>query len=58
MKRIAIITGGVVTNVAVWDGVAAWTPEGVLVDVTGTPEVGKGWTYVDGVFKPPAQVDQ
>jgi hypothetical protein len=53
MKRIAMIKNGIVQNIALWDGVSPWSPEGfILVDVTNL-DVGPGFTYSNGVFTPP-----
>ena len=59
MKHIAMIRGGVVVGVALWDGVQPWDPvAGGLcdstVDVTARPEVGPGWAYSGGTFAAPA----
>lgn len=54
MKRIAMITNGLVVNVSDWDGVTPWHPgdQYILIDVTGTA-VGPGWTYDGHDFHPP-----
>ena len=49
MHKIAMILNGVVENIAVWDGVSQWQPEGfTLVDVTEEPQVGMGYHYDAG----------
>ncbi len=46
MHRIAMILNGIVENIAVWDGVSLWQPEGfTLVDVTDQPQVSPGYRY-------------
>lgn len=51
--RIAMIRNGIVENIADWDGVAEWHPEGFeLIDVTQVL-CHIGDTYTDGVFSPP-----
>lgn len=51
--RYAIILNGEVVNVALWDGVTDWQPEGELVQLEDGSPVGPGWTYSDGVFVEP-----
>ena len=52
MKRIALINNGVVENVALWDGITAWNPEGfLLIDITDNPDVDKGWLYDGNNFQ-------
>lgn len=51
--RIAMIRNGIVENIADWDGVTEWHPEGFeLIDVTQVL-CHIGDTYTDGVFSPP-----
>jgi hypothetical protein len=51
MKTFAEIKDGVVVNVSVWD---AESPQGdQFIDITDIPNVGIGWTYVDGEFTDP-----
>ena len=58
MKRIASIENGAVTNVALWDGLTSWTPQGTTVDVTDQLQVGPGWTYDGADFiAPPRPAD-
>jgi len=46
LKHYAIVIDGVVVNTAVWDGVTEYSPEGLLVDLSGLdPEPGIGWDY-------------
>jgi len=54
--RMAIIKNGVVTNIAVWDGVSEWEPDGdAVVDVSDL-RVGIGYTYDGETFTaPPSQ---
>ena len=51
MKTFAEIKDGVIVNVSVWE---SETPQGEqFVEITGIPNVGIGWTYVDGEFTEP-----
>lgn len=62
MKKIAMILGGFVDNIVVWDGDQAWwdamTPTYTLVDITdikdarGNP-IGIGYSYDGAEFAPP-----
>jgi hypothetical protein len=53
MKTFAEIKDGVIVNVSVWGDES---PQGAqFVEITGTPNVGIGWTYVGGEFIEPAQ---
>lgn len=41
-----MIQNGIVQNIAVWDGVSSWSPQGyVLADITSMPQVDMGWAY-------------
>ena len=43
---VALITNGVVVNIAIWDGISLWTPScDSIVDITNNPDVQIGWTY-------------
>lgn len=54
MKRIAMIQNGIVQNIAVWDGISNWKPEGYdLVDVTDLSQVDIGWAYDGKSFSQP-----
>ena len=45
-KRYAIIRSGVVENVALWDGVAPWTPpQGTTLAANPPASVSIGWLY-------------
>lgn len=56
MRRIAMIKDGVVQNIALWNGETPWKPEGfIFFDVTDYPEIGPGFTYVNGVFSEPVE---
>lgn len=53
-KKMAMIKDGVVANVALWDGVSKWQPQGyTLIDVTNKPYVAPGYKYIDGTFSSP-----
>lgn len=50
---MAMIKNGIVENIAIWDGVAEWHPEGYdLVDVTEI-NCHIGDLYNNGVFETP-----
>lgn len=53
MARYCVVYSGVVTEVAEWDGVKPWTPQGTPIQ---DDEAGIGWTY-DGAFHPPPYSD-
>jgi hypothetical protein len=46
--RYAIVSGSLVVNVVLWDGVSDWTPSDGCEAVSCGDTVGPGWTY-DGV---------
>ena len=49
-----MIQANTVMNIAVWDGVSVWEPEGYeLVDVTEMPEVRIGFLYDGETFADP-----
>lgn len=51
-KKIAMIQNGIVQNIADWDGVTEWHPEGYqLIDVTELV-CNIGDSYNNGVFTP------
>lgn len=52
MKKVAEIKNAVIVNVTVWLEV----PDGEqYVDITDIPNVGIGWSYINGQFvEPPA----
>ncbi|WP_161139673.1 hypothetical protein [Propylenella binzhouense] len=52
VKRYAIVEGGIVINVALWDGEAEWTPDAgeAIPCPAGT---GIGWTWDGEAFAPP-----
>lgn len=45
MKRIAIITGSVVDNVAAWDGVTPWDPGRPTIELDPGERCGPEWTF-------------
>ena len=48
----AVVQGGKVVNVIVWDGESEYNPDGELIKISGlTPEPGIGWDYADGKFE-------
>jgi hypothetical protein len=48
-QAYAVVVGGKVANVVVWDGVSDWKPsEGEVVPLTDN--AGIDWDYADGVF--------
>lgn len=54
MQRYAIVQNGAVTNLALWDGVAPWSPENaVAINVEAQPQVQIGWLYNGSVFSAP-----
>ena len=58
MKTIALLSGNVVVNLAIWDGSSPWDPVAAglcdsTVDVTGQV-VALSSTYANGVFTPPS----
>lgn len=53
MKRYAIVIDDLVTNVALWDGVTHWQPEGEVIELDDDSSVGPGWTYDDGEWVSP-----
>jgi len=56
MKKFAEIKDGIIVNVSVWGDES---PQGEqFVEITGIPNVGIGWTYVDGQFVEPVQPEE
>lgn len=57
MKRIALIVNGIVANIAVWDGISMWEPEGFeLIDITDNLlPISLDWLYdsVTQIFSSP-----
>lgn len=52
---MAMIQGGVVTNISYWDGTSAWNPaDYTLVDITSQPTVSINWTYNGTTFSAPS----
>jgi len=49
----AMISNGVVRNIAEWDGVSAWEPEYEVVEIPEGMVVGIGWLYLDGEWQDP-----
>jgi len=53
MKTFAEIKDNKVINVSVW---GKESPQGVqFVDITGIPNVGIGWSYINGQFIEPEE---
>jgi len=53
MKTFAEIKDNTIVNVSVWE---SETPQGEqFVNITGIPNVGIGWSYVDGQFVEPVR---
>lgn len=53
-----MIKDGIVENIAAWDGVAEWKPEGYeLIDVTDI-FVDIGYLYNNGAFERPPESEQ
>jgi len=60
MYLFAIISNGVVVNIAVWDKVSAWNPgsQYTLVEITNiTPQPSIGYTYDGTNFTAPPNQD-
>lgn len=55
MNIYAVVQSGVIVNVIVWDGVAAWSPPAgaSAVSIPDGVVTGIGATYAGGVFGPP-----
>jgi hypothetical protein len=50
-RNYAVVVGGKVVNVAVWDGQTPWTPDtGDVVEIPADSYAGVGWDYVGGKF--------
>jgi lysophospholipase L1-like esterase len=45
IKKMAILNGSTISNVAIWDGVAPWSPSSTAGDITGRIYLGTGHTY-------------
>jgi hypothetical protein len=53
MKKMAVVKDGIVINLALWDGLEPWAPEGCdLVDTEGK-HCDIGFYLVDGEFYAP-----
>jgi hypothetical protein len=51
MYKIAMLIDNVIQNIAIWDGVSPWTPEGfVLIDITNIPNA-----IIGSIFDPDSQ---
>jgi len=56
MSKYAIIDNGVVINIVVWDGVAAWSPEsGKPVEIKDSVFVDIGYLYSNEQFTAPEE---
>lgn len=55
--RWAIVIGGVVENIVLWDGSSAWSPEkeAQAVQLAEDQACGIGWTYDGTTFAEPAE---
>ena len=56
MNWAIIDSNGNVITVIVWDGIQPYTPPAgttCVQDPNNPPQVGIGWTYVNGVFSAP-----
>jgi hypothetical protein len=54
--RWALVVGGVVVNVAIWDGVREWdhgADAAVLLEGPGSDLVGVGWSWDGSAFASP-----
>lgn len=59
MKRIAMVKDGVVDNIAAWDGISDWNPEGYqLIDISDKPSVDIGDLYDGSNFSKQIQGDE
>lgn len=47
MKRLAILNGSTIQNVAVWDGVMTFAPAATAKEITTRPFIGRNHTYAD-----------
>lgn len=57
IKTYALIKNGVVENVALWDGEADWSVPDEYQIAECVNGAAIGWTYVDGEFSPPPEVE-
>jgi hypothetical protein len=56
MKTFAEIKDNTIVNVSVWGDES---PQGEqFAEITGIPNVGIGWSYVDGQFVEPVQPEE
>jgi len=55
MNNYAVVVDGIVVNVAVWDGVSAWNPDGDIILVGDGQTAGPGWAYANGQFSAPPE---
>jgi len=55
--RWAIVIGGVVDNVVLWDGSALWVPPvaSEAIELSEGQECGIGWTYNGTTFAEPVE---
>jgi hypothetical protein len=50
MNTYAILNSdNLIINIVLWDGESKFNVDG-LVNITGIPGVGIGWSYIDGQF--------
>ena len=54
--RTAIVKGGTVVDVVMWDGQSSWAPPAGSQAVACGDNVGPGFTYAGGAFTAPAAV--
>lgn len=58
MMRYALIENNVVVNVILWDGNGTQFDWTLYVKLDDNSVVGVGYTYSDGIFSPPENINE
>jgi hypothetical protein len=58
-KRFSMIKNGIVENIIVWDSINQFSPQGYeLVEIVDGVYCDIGFTYINGEFFPPEQIEE
>lgn len=58
--KFAVVVDNKIVNIALWDGVSEWSPEGEIIDMSELPAgCSIGWELVNNVWvDPQPEVDE